>query len=355
MPDPIEFPDVSFYQGPINWNLMSSHTPNITIRSSQGNWPDDKFSVNYPAAKVYKMRRGIYHFFDDRYSPSEQSNLIIRLIENDLPETRVWIDWEELSYHTHGSYKGLHNVVTVMWNVEQHFSSRVTVGFYTGYYWFKANTNPSIDADDYAYLKRHPLWLAAYTADGSSGNLLVPGPWVYPPELHQFTSSGYGPGYGVSSEEIDLNRVLSNSSIYGMEAPPMYQYEATANGDGTRIRTDHSTASSYLNTYPKGTLFEGNEIFVAPSNLSNSSGTYQLAGDKWLKIIQINGKPPSNSAGPITQAVWVALIHMGSSICKLVDNGPVTPPPDTPTPPQEVRIRDKDGIWWSSTTFTQEG
>jgi hypothetical protein len=121
--------------------------------------------------------------------------------------------------------------------------------------------------------------------------------------------------------------------VYAQKESTMaFRYEATANGDGTRVRVDHNTASNYLNTYNRGTRFEGDELFVAPSDLSNASGVYQKKGDKWLKIAKVNGQAPVSSSGaPISQPVWVAVLHMGSQqICTLVDNGATEPPVDPP-------------------------
>jgi GH25 family lysozyme M1 (1,4-beta-N-acetylmuramidase)/exopolysaccharide biosynthesis protein len=109
------------------------------------------------------------------------------------------------------------------------------------------------------------------------------------------------------------------------------RYDATALGDGTRIRLDHNTAANYVNSYPRGTVFSGNEIFTATVQLSNANGVYQKVGDKWLRVELVNGQPPKDSAGAvITVPVWVALIHMGSAYCTVVDNGAPTDPTDPP-------------------------
>jgi hypothetical protein len=116
------------------------------------------------------------------------------------------------------------------------------------------------------------------------------------------------------------------------ESNMAYRYKATANGDGTRLRLDHNTLANYVNSYPRGTVFEGDELFVAPTDLSNASGVYQKAGDKWLRVLKVNGQDPRNSAGVVlTQPVWVSVLHMGSQqICSLVDNGATEPPVDPP-------------------------
>jgi exopolysaccharide biosynthesis protein len=109
------------------------------------------------------------------------------------------------------------------------------------------------------------------------------------------------------------------------------RYDATALGDGTRIRLDHNTAANYVNSYPRNTVFSGDEIFTATVQLSNANGVYQKVGDKWLRVELVNGQPPKDSSGVVlTVPVWVALIHMGSAYCTVVDNG-TTPPPPTNT------------------------
>lgn len=350
MADAIEFPDISFYQLTVNWNTMSSKTNNIIIRSSQGKYPDSRFKDNYPYARAYGMKRHIYHFCDDRYSPAEQADTIINLIRSDRPEGRVWFDWER-TYD--GKYRGLGNVVAIMQKVEAALPG-ISVGFYTAYYWFTDNSNAKDNEAEYIYLSNKPLWIAAYTATGSSAGLLIPSPWAYPPELHQWGTPPWGYIYGVSSQEIDMNRVLRNHQFYS-EEPNMnqYRYEATAIGSGTRLRTDHNTAVAYVNSYNSGTLFEGDELWEAPTDLSNAGGVYQKKGDLWLRVAKANGAIPTNASGTvITYPVWVAIKNMGTNICTYVDNGPVAPPTG-PIPPQEVIVKDKDGVSWRCTTFTQ--
>jgi hypothetical protein len=165
-----------------------------------------------------------------------------------------------------------------------------------------------------------------------------------------------GDQYGVSSEEIDMNRVLSNPHIYITEENNMseYRYDATAIGSGTRLRYNHNTSSATANSYPAGTVFSGNELFTATEQLSNAGGVYQRVGDQWLKVEKVNGKVPVTSTGAaITSPVWVAIINMTTPICTLVDNGPILPPPTDPIPPQEILFTDFNGVKWRSTTFTK--
>src|SRR5688572_16627715 len=53
---------------------------------------------------------------------------------------------------------------------------QIICGLYTGYYWFRANSNPITHASQYNYLKDKPLWLAWYTDDPA--DVLIPAPWT---------------------------------------------------------------------------------------------------------------------------------------------------------------------------------
>lgn len=142
------------------------------------------------------------------------------------------------------------------------------------------------------------------------------------------------------------------------------RFVATALSDGTRIRLDHNTGSAYKNSYPKGTVFVGDDavddantidgLFTATEVLRNASGQiYQQIGDKWLCVKTVNGQPPTNmdTNQPMTNKVWVAVIHMGGAICTLVDNGGT--PPEPPVDPVQIQVTvELDG--YSPVTMTGE-
>lgn len=90
-----------------------------------------------------------------------------------------------------------------------------------------------------------------------------------------------------------------------------YRYDATAIADGTRLRPNHNVNDAYIAAYPKGTVFSGDVLWVAPAD-----GTNVRAGDTWLEVQEINGAPKTG---------WVAITHMGEPICTLIDHG--VPPP----------------------------
>jgi len=206
-----EFPDVSFYQAVIDWNLMSAHTRSIIIRAGQRNWVDEKFKTNWVEAKRRKLYRGVYWLYDGRESPGFQANLLKSLIEHDIPEMEIWVDWE-INYK--GSYEGLKNVVAMMQALEAMFPGK-EVGLYLGYYWMIANSNVLLNYSQYQYLKTRPLWLGQYTPSPIT-NLLIPAPFSLSNlRHHQYGTPVRGKEFGCSgSYEIDMNRYADQQKTY---------------------------------------------------------------------------------------------------------------------------------------------
>ena len=191
-------PDVSFYQGDIDWAKTRSQTDAVIIRAGQNTWEDPQFGRNWTEAKRLGMKRGLYWFYDDRVSPGAQASLLMSMIAADLPELEIYADWEK-SYG--GSFGGLGNVVAFMQAMEQRFPS-VRTGLYTGYYFFRDHSNVVTNAAQYTYLKNRSLWEAWYTSNASY--VLIPAPWtslVY----WQFGTPAIGAEYGVKSSEIDMS------------------------------------------------------------------------------------------------------------------------------------------------------
>lgn len=195
----IQFPDVSFYQEEIDYGIMSTKTKSIIIRTGQGTWKDNQFERNYAEAKRTGLLVGVYWFYDGRTSPADQAELLISLLQGKKLELGVYIDWE---HNYGGRWEGLPNVVAMMQLVEELLSPDIAkeIGLYTGYYFFRANSNPLTNAGQYSYLKNKPLWLAWYTSD--SMIVLIPAPWTV------ITIWQYGTPvlqWGQATAEIDMN------------------------------------------------------------------------------------------------------------------------------------------------------
>jgi GH25 family lysozyme M1 (1,4-beta-N-acetylmuramidase) len=190
-----KFPDTSFYQGLINWDVMRSKTDTIILRAGQNLWADSMFLINYAEAKRRGMRRGVYWFYDDRVSPGAQAALLITLIAGDLPELEIFCDWEK-SYG--GGFGGLKNVVAFMQAIERAFPS-ARVGMYTGYYWFIEHSNALLNWSQYQYLKDRALWLGYYA---NSIQVKIPAPWT---ALTHWQYGTPAEQWGQQTYEIDLN------------------------------------------------------------------------------------------------------------------------------------------------------
>lgn len=142
------------------------------------------------------MLRSVYYFYDDRASPGAQADKWHSLLRDDPPEMEAITDWEN-TYG--GQFKGLKNVVAMMERMEDY---GYLSALYTGYYWFRGNSNALTNASHYAYLKQRPLHLAWYSPDASS--VLIPTPWN---ELWMWQYGTPAEDYGQKTKEIDMNFV----------------------------------------------------------------------------------------------------------------------------------------------------
>ena len=313
-----QFPDVSFYQGTINWDVMSSKTDAVIIRAGQGSRVDARFQRNWSEAKRLSMKRGTYWFYDDRNSPGAQAQSVADLLQGDLPEMEVWCDWEK-SYD--GQFSGLKNVVAFMQAVETKLPS-VRVGMYTGYYWFRENSNAVTNASQYAYLKDKPLWLAYY-ADASQ--VQVPPPWTTL-LLWQFGTPAIGPEYGVESAEIDMNYFNGTQADFyeRYKAPPNgggepmdHYYKATPNVSG-EYRTIRAQATPNIKGTRVGQINANHfakcrvdDVRVYTTDVTDGSYAAK-AGDRWLHVFEANGAPIEG---------WVAEIHLGKRYLNVEEIG----------------------------------
>ena len=196
IPREVEFPDVSFWQGEINWDEFATHTKAVIIRVGQAKFVDPQFERNYAEAIAHGLRVGFYFFYDDRYSPGDQAETLVNALLGKRIDMEVFVDWEN-SYG--GGFQGLRNVVSMMEAVERGLPG-VTVGMYTGYFWFREHSNSVSNASQYNYLKTRPLWLAWYS--DSPSDVLIPAPWV---ALTHWQFGTPAVEWGQDTRELDMN------------------------------------------------------------------------------------------------------------------------------------------------------
>lgn len=298
------FPDVSFWQGDIDWDKMRSLTDTVVIRVGQGSWRDVKFSRNYQMAKERGMLRSLYWYYDDRVSPRRQAEKfreIVGLI--DLPELEIFCDWES-DYG--GDYGGLRNVVAFMELLESPaFYPGYSIGMYTGFYWFTEHSDPATHASQYQYLKNRPLWLAWHDADWA--DVRIPQPW------NSVLYWQYGTpvvDYGQQSKEIDMNYYV------GLE---MAFY--------SRLKTGDQMFTGKTNRVAKVWNAAGTQIEDIPDN-TNVRG-FGPVGDSVRLIQPYEG---------YTRLIWLDNYRAETT------TPPPPPPPPDPDPVEEYILYVKDGV-----------
>lgn len=200
----MDHPDISVYQGDVDWAVMRSKTNYIIMKATQRDWTDTRFHHN---AYFCGLPLGVYHMYDDRSSPGVQASHFAKEIKDYNP-LEMWCDYEK-TYN--GAYSGIGDVVAFMQRVED--LTGKPMGMYTGYYWFVEHTDKVRDASQLKYLGQRPLWLAWYnrikefpffTNEGVE-KVLIPRPWTTM-DVWQWGTPAIGREYGVSSIEIDMNK-----------------------------------------------------------------------------------------------------------------------------------------------------
>lgn len=198
-------PDVSFYQDDpetpqgIDFVKMSASAGYVIIRAGQNTWVDSDFKVNWREAKLAKLPRGSYWFYDSRTEPKKQAELWVQQFGGDFGELPLFADFEE-AYG--GNYKGWKNWYTFLERLKALIGGH-EIAIYTAYYYWRDNApNATTQASSLNYFKQYPLWIANYGATEP----LVPLPWKKGEWLFwQYTETGDGALFGVESKGIDLN------------------------------------------------------------------------------------------------------------------------------------------------------
>lgn len=198
-PKQVILADTSIYEGLINIDkFITSGAAGIIPKASQGNWMDVQFKNTWANAKG-RTPRGCYHFFDPRYSPTQQANEFISLVKDDLGELPLVVDWEAGWTGTYSSWSNLYAFLVLLRSA---FPDR-PIYIYTGYYyWLDHSPNPITQAASLAWFGQFGLWLAWYTNDPSI--VKIPKPWTSL-KWWQYSESGPGSDYGTQSGAIDLN------------------------------------------------------------------------------------------------------------------------------------------------------
>ncbi|MGB7874263.1 MAG: SH3 domain-containing protein [Anaerolineales bacterium] len=198
-------PDVSSYQDDpetpehIDFVKMGKTANFVIIRAGQNLWPDRDFKLNWAAAKAAGLPCGSYWFYDSRADPREQAELWVDVLDDDLGELPLFVDFED-TYN--GQYSNWSNWHTFLERLKELVGQK-EICVYTAYYYWRDNApNPASETEDLEYFHQYPLWIANYGVTKP----FIPKPWGTDEWLFwQFTNVGDGDLYGVESEPIDLN------------------------------------------------------------------------------------------------------------------------------------------------------
>lgn len=321
----VSFPDVSFYQEEIDFSIMCERTDAIILRAGQNMWKDDQFERNYAEARACGKKIGVYWFYDGRASPSDQGKVLVSALLGKTLELGVYIDWER---NYGGAHEGLRPVVALMEMVENAGLDIKEVGLYTGYYFFRGNSNPITNASQYEYLKRHPLWLAWYT--NIPTDVRIPAPWT---DLLIWQYGTPVMDFGQKTLEIDMNWFNGTQKEfeerYGeIVEEPMADYmelkSNTSVGRSIREQTNYPQTPHIFGS-KKDTLLAGEvakslpeDRYVYTSDVIVSGAVQARAGDIWWKIYELRGQPIDG---------WVAEKHLGQVLLTITPKVNPNPSP----------------------------
>jgi len=193
VPDDAEtFADVSFWQAGMDWSRYPHRA--AILRVGQNVWKDSEFEYNYSECVRRKIIVGGYWFYDDRVSPQAQADVILSAMAGKKFAMELFVDFERMYG---GPFIGLKYVKQLIELIENKIQCK-SIGIYTGYYFWLANT--ANDTAYYPFFAPRPLWLAWYS---SAVNVKVPQPWT------TWTHWQYGTptvDWGQPTKEIDANR-----------------------------------------------------------------------------------------------------------------------------------------------------
>jgi GH25 family lysozyme M1 (1,4-beta-N-acetylmuramidase) len=302
--------DVSYYQQFIDFlRMKAAGVSGVIIRAGQRTWPDVRFSENWSKAAAADLPRGSYWFYDSREDPKRQAALWWSLIKDDPGELVHVADIEESYGGPYGKPEHFETFLNEFRWLSKLPASRVPI--YTGYYWWQSRVGAALE------FKQYPLWLAWY-ADMSV--VRIPAPWNTEDLLFwQWTSSGDGIKYGVSSLEIDLNWYCCSQvhfeQRFNLNQPTdnggsMSLYEGTGkltSTPNTRVRKPNPDGSLNADGMTIGQINPG-QAFKA-----NGIAKDSMLRD-WLHITEVGGKPIDGWA-----AAWLL------DYAEVIVNPPPTP------------------------------
>jgi len=311
--------DTSFWAENVDYTKMVANGAEFTIlRAGQGSWSDNYFQKNYDASEGM-LPRSAYWFFDQRYKPSRQAELLAATLKDNPLEGYIWADYER--DYEGAAYAKWEDFHTFLREIERFIPEMIgRIGIYTRYYYWKDH----VPQDKWYLFENYPFWEARYEAD-------APFDKPFKCLLWQYSEKGDGLAYGLDpyvKKFVDLNYFMGTGEEWEdftgsiIEIPPdpiVPPVELPAEIPETIT----GTVVEGLNLSVRagaGTEFE--RYTVAPGGtVIPIDGIIEDGGDKWAKY-KID--------------VYSAIKYKGRTYIEL--NGEVVKPP----PPEPL----EDGEYW---------
>jgi len=202
--------DVSVFQGGINWTtLRASGVSFVIIRAGHGTATpssvDTNFAANWANAKAAGLVRGAYWFVTPQATPSLSqdavgvANLFVKTVQPKEGDLQLCLDLE----NTGGlNATDLRTWVQAFCGQVQNLTHRPAV-IYTGSFFWNDNLNSWTNNMNCA------LWLAQWTTNPAPSSM--PAAWTTW-TFWQYSSTGTGSTYGMSSTNVDLDRLNGGAS-----------------------------------------------------------------------------------------------------------------------------------------------
>lgn len=196
--------DVSYYQGDVDFRIMlASGIRAVIIRAGYGTTIDKRFITYINAAIKAGIAIGIYWFIYAANTSSSVRNAekCLEVIEpyRKYITLGVWGDWEYDSDKRAGVM-----TASTRSHIVDAFNSRIEeAGYEAGIY---SNQDYIQSGKFQSWLvSKYPLWFAKYNANISS---FAYNGKNHRPYMWQYSSAGNGKAHGVSSKDLDLNKVF---------------------------------------------------------------------------------------------------------------------------------------------------
>lgn len=208
--------DISVYQGVTNYPLLSSKTAGVILRASIGVQEDMLFDQHWAGLTQQGRPVGAYHYFISYLNGVYQAEAMLAVLGNRVPQ--VWkpgtgwikgvvVDCESNTGLTPSALAA--RIKAFILTIKAEHPDWVVVVYTRGYWW-----NENLGTAELAFFATLLLWVARYSAtaqhpwDNNPFSPLRPLPWqTWAAWQWEADGNNKGEEYGVSSDDIDLDRL----------------------------------------------------------------------------------------------------------------------------------------------------